>query len=134
MTIEKWSIFISLSMEPGFGQKSKLLFSNSECFLTGQLLKNRVLFRKAEIYFHCSRIFIITAEICILKNRDLSNGKCFDQWRFYFSWLKLTQWTRHFLQVYFSIYVKIFFKSKLFVFQPLEMKRTRNFLFLLQNA
>ena len=64
-------------MEPGFGQKLKLLFSNSECFLTGQLLKNRVLFRKAEIYFHCSRIFIITVEIYILKNRDLSNGKCF---------------------------------------------------------
>ena len=115
-------------MEPGFGQKSKLLFSNSECFLTGQLLKNQVLFRKAEIYFHCSRIFIITVEIYILKNRDLSNGKHFYQSRFYFSRLKLTQWTRPFLQVYFSIYVKIFFKSKLFVFQPLEMKSTRNFL------
>lgn len=132
MTIEKMINFYFLVYGTQF--RSKILFPNSECFLTGQLLKNQVLFRKAEIYFHCSRIFIITVEIYILKNRDLSNGKCFYQSRFYFSRLKLTQWTRPFLQVYFSIYVKIFFKSKLFVFQPLEMRSTRNFLFLLQNV
>ena len=71
-------------MEPGFGQKSKLLFSNSECFLTGQLLKNRVLFRKLRFIFTAQefllsqlRFIFSKIEICLMENVFISQDFTF---------------------------------------------------------